>query len=68
MDPLKLTYGVKKPLNEKSERIKDYQDNNKRYYPTTIHGDVDEWGAVEKHRHEVYQRQLQESKIQKMQN
>lgn len=29
------TYGVKKPLDAKEERIQKLLDENKRYYPTT---------------------------------
>ena len=56
MDPLKMTYGVKRPLENKSDHIQGLLDQQKRYYPTTIKGDLDEWGAVQKHRQEVYER------------
>jgi hypothetical protein len=36
-----------------------------RYYPTDARGNLDEWGAVQKHREEVYQRQKQEEAIMK---
>ena len=49
MDPLKMAYGVKKPLDQKEERIKELKDNNKRYYPVDKHGNLDEWGAVIHH-------------------
>ena len=39
VDPLKLrTYGVKKGLNEKEQKIKDLYDQNRRYYPTNNKG------------------------------
>ena len=56
MDPLKMAYGVKRPLWDKKEHIQALIDNQQRYYPTTNTGAVDEWGAVTQHRHEVYER------------
>lgn len=39
IDPLKFrTYGVKRPLDEKEEKIQRLLDENKRYYPTTKNG------------------------------
>ena len=64
-DPLKMKYGVKTPYGMKEEQIKQLYDNNKRYYPSDIRGNVDEWGAVLKHRTEVYQREQAEAQIQK---
>ena len=46
MDPLKMAYGVKKPLDQKTEKISNLLDNQKRYYPTNQNGEVDEWGAI----------------------
>lgn len=68
MDPLKMAYGVKKPLEQKSDHIQELYNNQKRYYPTTVRGDIDEWGALQKHRDEVYQRQKAEEAIQKQLN
>lgn len=34
-----------------------------RYYPIGRAGDVDEWGAVQKHRQEVFHREETEAKI-----
>lgn len=65
MDPLKMGHGVKKPLDQKAEKIQELQNNQKRYYPTSVTGDVDEWGAMQRHRTEVYQRQKAEEAIQK---
>lgn len=56
MDPLKMSYGVKRPLGDKNEHILSLLNNQQRYYPTTRTGDLDEWGAVTQHRHEVYER------------
>ena len=33
MDPLKMAHGVKKPFTNKSEKIKELVDDQKRYYP-----------------------------------
>jgi hypothetical protein len=33
-----------------------------------VRGDIDEWGALQKHRDEVYQRQKAEEAIQKQLN
>lgn len=39
IDLLKMrTYGVKKPLEEKEEKIQKLLEENKRYYPTTKNG------------------------------
>ncbi len=46
MDPLKMAYGVKKPLEFKIEKITDLYNHQLRYYPVGKTGDVDEWGAV----------------------
>jgi hypothetical protein len=32
------TYGVKKPLDEKEEKIQKLLEENKRYYPTVKNG------------------------------
>lgn len=32
------TYGSKKPLDEKEEKIQKLLEENKRYYPTTKNG------------------------------
>lgn len=46
MDPLKMAYGVKKPLEFKIDKISDLYNHQLRYYPIGKAGDVDEWGAV----------------------
>jgi hypothetical protein len=46
MDPLKMAYGVKKPLEFKIDKIADLYNHQLRYYPVGRAGDVDEWGAV----------------------
>jgi hypothetical protein len=46
MDPLKMAYGVKRPLGDKNEHIQSLLNNQQRYYPTTRTGDLDEWHAV----------------------
>ena len=68
MDPLKMAYGVKKPLDAKSSKISELQQGQKRYYPTSARGDIDEWGAVIQHRQEVYQREKAEEGLQKRLN
>jgi len=65
MDPLKMAYGVKKPLTDKTEKIKDLVTDQNRYYPLDKHGNVDEWGAVVKHKNEVHERMLMEAQIKK---
>lgn len=64
MDPLKMAYGVKKPLELKDEKIRGLPGQQMRYYPTDKRGNLDEWGAVIKHQHEVYERENNESKSQ----
>ena len=49
MDPLKMAYGVKKPLEFKEGSIKAYPEKHMRYYPVDQHGKLDEWGAIIKH-------------------
>jgi len=39
-------FGVKRPLDEKQEKINNLLEQSKRYYPTDQKGNVDEWGAV----------------------
>lgn len=36
----------------------------KRYYPVTQGGNLDEWGAVIKHHTEVYEREKNETELQ----
>lgn len=59
MDPLKMAYGVKKPLDQKQVKIKQLEENSMRYYPNDRYGNVDEWGAVIKHQTEVYNRDVE---------
>ena len=61
MDPLKMAYGVKKPLEEKVDMIKGLPQQHKRYYPVDQHGNLDEWGAVTQHQKEVYDREKQQN-------
>ena len=64
MDPLKMNaQGVKRPLEDKDHKISSLPEQGMRYYPTTARGDVDEWGAVQRHRQEVYQREKAEEAI-----
>lgn len=60
MDPLKMVYGVKKPLDQKQQKILDLPNQHKRYYPVTQNGQLDEWGAVIKHQVEVHEREKKE--------
>jgi hypothetical protein len=48
VDPLKYrSFGVKQPIDEKKQRWEDRgQLDNKRFYPLTKQGNVDEWGAM----------------------
>ena len=51
MDPLKYhTQGVKKPLEQKGDKIQALHSEQMRYYPVDAKGNLDEWGAVIKHR------------------
>jgi hypothetical protein len=50
------------------ESIQRLHEENKRYYPTDQKGNIDEWGALQKHRVEAYQREQAESQIQKALN
>lgn len=59
MDPLKMAYGVKRPLDMKEDRIKDMPSKQMRYYPVDQRGNLDEWGAMSKHQTEVYERERQ---------
>jgi hypothetical protein len=46
-DPLKMrAMGFKKPIDEKQEKIQNYENNLQRYYPINRQGGIDEWGAV----------------------
>lgn len=59
-----MAYGVKNPLQDKAPKIEQY-GAEKRYYPQDRRGNVDEWGAIQKHRNEVYQREQAEAQLQK---
>ncbi|CDW77903.1 UNKNOWN [Stylonychia lemnae] len=65
IDPFKLrTYGIKKPIDMKEEKIQKLMEENKRYYP--IHhknGIIDEWSAVIKHQEEQFHLE-QQQKVQ----
>lgn len=49
MDPLKMAYGVKKPLDLKEPKIKEMPNQKMRYYPVDKRGNLDEWGAMINH-------------------
>ena len=69
MDPLKMhTAGVKKPMQEKGEKLQNLYANQERYYPTDPKGNLDEWGAVIKRQTEAYQRDVQVQAVQKEAN
>ena len=40
------SFGVKKPIEHKGEKIKNLLSQNMRYYPTLPNGQVDEWQAL----------------------
>ena len=66
-DTLKFhSYGIKKPYENKQENIKNLYENQKRYYPVTKEGQIDEWGAVVKQQAENYQREQEEARYRKM--
>jgi hypothetical protein len=66
MDPLKLrAMGVKKPLEDKKDKIESLQEDYKRYYPVDKNGQLDEWGAVIKRQTENYQREQADKAVQK---
>ena len=47
VDPLKFrSFGVKKGLDLKQDKIQQLHEESKRYYPTDGKGNIDEWGAV----------------------
>ena len=58
------SYGVKKPLETKQDKIQALHDQNKRYYPIDVKGNLDEWGAVIKRQAEGYERMKQEQQVQ----
>ena len=63
VDPLKFhTFGVKKPLETKMDKIKHLEENNQRYYPQTHKGDIDEWAAVIKRQEEQFRLQQEAAK------
>lgn len=65
------TYGVKRPLDEKKEEIKELYNNSKRYYPSDAKVKVDEWGAVIKNQSEAFKRmeeQQQRDRKEQMRN
>ena len=66
MDPLKIhASGVKKPLEQKGEKIQNLYDGQMRYYPTDKKGNLDEWGAVIKRQAEAYTKQMEDNKVNK---
>ena len=55
IDPVKArAFGIKRPFDEKGERIAQLTNEGKRYYPEDRNAGVDEWGAVIKHQSEMY--------------
>ena len=69
IDPLRIhTQGVKKPLEDKGQKLQSLADNNQRYYPTDPRGNLDEWGAVIKRQTEAYNREQYEKSVAKAQN
>ena len=66
MDPLKIhAAGVKKPLEQKNDKIQNLYQDQMRYYPTDQKGNLDEWGAVIKRQAEAYNRQMEDNRVQK---
>lgn len=66
IDPLKMrTYGEKKSVQEKQEKIQGLYDKYHRYYPVDNRGNLDEWGAVIKHQEEMYKNEVERKKIEK---
>ena len=69
MDPLKIhAAGVKKPLEQKSQKINNLYNEQMRYYPTDQKGNLDEWGAVIKKQTEAYNKHLDDQRIVKQVN
>lgn len=58
--------GFKKPLEEKEGKIRQLNDEYKRYYPLDKHGQLDEWGAVIKRQGEAFQKEQHDKAIQKV--
>ena len=55
IDPLKIhTQGVKKPMEDKGQKMQAMVEGGQRYYPTDPRGNLDEWGAVIKRQVEAY--------------
>jgi len=46
------------------DKITDLYNHQLRYYPVGNKGDIDEWGAVEKHRQEVLKKEEDDARIQ----
>ena len=66
VDPLKMhAYSVKKPLDNKSDKIQQLYDEQKRYYPVDREGNIDEWGAIIKKQAENYEREQNEARYRK---
>ena len=66
IDPLKIhTQGVKKPLEDKGDKLTALANNNQRYYPQDARGGIDEWAAVIKRQGEAFAREQQEAHQQK---
>mgnify|MGYP003688271269 CR=1 FL=1 len=69
IDPLKLgAYGVKRPLEEKQEKIRQMEANHKRYYPVDNHGQLDEWGAVIKAQEDQYKNEMERKRLERKQH
>eukprot|EP00347_Sterkiella_histriomuscorum_P022817 403337038 len=64
VDPFKFTtYGVKKPLDEKTQSIQDLLAQSKRYYPVDRHGNIDEWGAIVSQQLDTYNKSVEQKKL-----
>jgi len=50
-------------METKQEKIHALPEQNKRYYPTDVKGNLDEWGAVIKRQAEGYERMRQEQQV-----
>ena len=49
VDPFKLhSHSIKKPIEQKYEKIGLLVQDSNRYYPKDKNGIIDEWGAVVK--------------------
>ena len=69
MDPLRMAaQGVKKPLDQKGEKLQNLYNEQNRYYPVDPKGNLDEWGALIKRQTETYNRDQQAGRLAKQAN